>query len=85
LETKLQTEFEIIDMKTENIPLSMKEVSTSYFCFVCLFICRGIRYGAAYGSVLFLAGFVAVFGLPILLIEFFENRFRKRNRASLAR
>ena len=85
METKLQTEFEIIDMKTENIPLSMKEVSTSYFCFVCLFICRGIRYGAAYGSVLFLAGFVAVFGLPILLIEFFENRFRKRNRASLAR
>ena len=72
-------------MKTENIPLSMKEVSTSYFCFVCLFICRGLRYGAAYGSVLFLAGFVAVFGLPILLIEFFENRFRKRNRASLAR
>ena len=72
-------------MKTENIPLSMKEVSTSYFCFVCLFICRGIRYGAAYGSVLFLAGVVAVFGLPILLIEFFENRFRKRNRASLAR
>ena len=72
-------------MKTENMPLSMKEVSTSYFCFVCLFICRGIRYGAAYGSVLFLAGFVAVFGLPILLIEFFENRFRKRNRASLAR
>ena len=72
-------------MKTENIPLSMKEVRTSYFCFVCLFICRGIRYGAAYGSVLFLAGFVAVFGLPILLIEFFENRFRKRNRASLAR
>ena len=85
METKLQTEFEIIDMKTENMPLSMKEVSTSYFCFVCLFICRGIRYGAAYGSVLFLAGFVAVFGLPILLIEFFENRFRKRNRASLAR
>ena len=69
-------------MKTENIPLSMKEVSTSYFC---LFICRGIRYGAAYGSVLFLAGFVAVFGLPILLIESFENRFRKRNRASLVR
>lgn len=68
-------------MKTENIPLSMKEVSTSYFCFVCLFICRGIRYGAAYGSVLFLA----VFGLPILLIESFENRFRKRNRASLVR
>ena len=85
METKLQTEFEIIDMKTENIPLSMKEVSTSYFCFVCLFICRGIRYGAAYGSVLFLAGFVAVFGLPILLMEFFENRFRKRNRASLVR
>ena len=72
-------------MKTENIPLSMKEVSTSYFCFVCLFICRGIRYGAAYGSVLFLAGFVAVFGLPILLIESFDNRFRKRNRASLVR
>ena len=85
METKLQTEFEIIDMKTENIPLSMKEVSTSYFFFFFLFICRGIRYGAAYGSVLFLAGFVAVFGLPILLIEFFENRFRKRNRASLAR
>ena len=72
-------------MKTENIPLSMKEVSTSYFCFVCLFICRGIRYGAAYGSVLFLAGFVAVFGLPILLVEFFENRFRKRNGVSFTR
>lgn len=28
----------MISMKTENIPLSMKEVSTSYFCFVCLFV-----------------------------------------------
>ena len=72
----------MITTKTENIPLSMKEGSASYFC---LFIHRGICYGAAYGSVLFLAGFVAVFGLPILLIEFFENRFRKRNRASLVR
>ena len=70
----------MITTKTENIPLSMKEGSASYFCFVCLFIHRGI----CYGSVLFLAGFVAVFGLPILLVEFFENRFRKRNRASLA-
>lgn len=72
----------MINIKTENIPLSMKEVSTSFL--FCLFIRRGICYGAAYGSVLFLAGFVAVFGLPILLIEFFENHFRKRNRASLA-
>lgn len=55
----------MITTKTENIPLSMKEGSASYFCFVCLFIHRGICYGAAYGSVLFLAGFVAVFGLPI--------------------
>lgn len=72
----------MITTKTENIPLSMKEGSASYFC---LFIHRGICYGAAYGSVLFLVGFVAVFGLPILLMEFFENRFRKRNRASLVR
>lgn len=69
-------------MKTENIPLSMKEVSTSYFCFVCLFICRGIRYGAAYGSVLFLAGFVARFRFAHIVDGAFENRFRKRNRAS---
>ncbi len=75
----------MIATKTENIPLLMKEGSASYFCFVCLFIHRGICYGAAYGSVLFLAGFVAVFGLPILLVEFFENRFRKRNGVSLAR
>lgn len=75
----------MITTKTENIPLSMKEGSASYFCFVCLFIRGGICYGAAYGSVLFLAGFVAVFGLPILLMELFENRFRKRNRASLVR
>ena len=44
----------MITTKTENIPLSMKEGSASYFCFVCLFIHRGICYGAAYGSVLFL-------------------------------
>ena len=45
----------MIATKTENIPLSMKEGSASYFCFVGLFIRRGICYGAAYGSVLFLA------------------------------
>lgn len=28
----------MINIKTENIPLSMKEGSASYFCFVCLFI-----------------------------------------------
>lgn len=63
----------MITTKTENIPLSMKEGSASYFCFVCLFIHRGICYGAAYGSVLFLVGFVAVFGLPILLMEFLRT------------
>ncbi len=62
----------MITTKTENIPLSMKEGSASYFCFVCLSI-RGICYGAAYGSVLFLAGFVAVFGLPILLVDFLRT------------
>lgn len=31
----------MITTKTENIPLSMKEGSASYFCFVCLFIHRG--------------------------------------------
>ena len=28
----------MITTKTENIPLSMKEGSASYFCFVCLFV-----------------------------------------------
>ena len=74
----------MITTKTENIPLSMKEGSASYFCFVCLFINQGLCYGAAYGRVL-LAGVVAGFGLPILLMELFENRFRKRNRAALVR
>ncbi len=29
----------MVTTKTENIPLSMKEGSASYFCFVCLFVC----------------------------------------------
>ena len=28
----------MITTKTDNIPLSMKEGSASYFCFVCLFV-----------------------------------------------
>lgn len=75
----------MITTRTGDIPLSMEEDGTSYFYSVRLSIHRGICYGAAYGSILLLVGLVAIFDLPMLLIEFFENHFRKHNRASLVR
>ena len=42
-----------------------------------LFVHRIICCLIAGGGILFLALFVAIFGLPILLIEFIEKRFRQ--------